>query len=40
MLFADFDWTRVLIAGAIGGVIGLVVWLVRKVTGGGQGPGG
>ena len=42
MLFADFDWTRVLIAGAIGGVIGLLVWVIKQVSGkrgSGDGPG-
>lgn len=40
MLLAEFDWGRVLIAGAIGAGTGLVVYLVKKMTGAGQGTGG
>ena len=35
MLFGAFDWNQVLIAGAIGAGVGLVVWLVRKASGAG-----
>ena len=34
MLFAEFDWSRVLIAGAIGAAIGAIVYVVRKMAGG------
>jgi len=36
MLFAEFDWNQVLIAGAVGAGIGLVVWLIRQATGAGK----
>ena len=36
MLFGEFDWNRVLIAAGIGGAIGLVVYLVKKLTGAGR----
>ena len=32
MLFGDFDWNRVLIAGIIGGAIGGLVALVKALT--------
>ncbi len=39
MSFADFDWNRVfvhaLIGGAVGGLVGLFVWLGKKAAGGG-----
>ena len=33
MVFADFDWNRVLITGAIGAVIGLIVSLIKWASG-------
>jgi hypothetical protein len=38
MIFGAFDWNQVLIAGAIGAGIGLVVYLIKQVTGGGKRP--
>ena len=44
MLIADFDWdqvfTKALIGGVIGGVAGLVVYLVKKLGGGKHDSGG
>lgn len=38
MLFADFDWNRVLMSavmgGIIGGVVGVAMWVAKKVGGG------
>ena len=36
MLFGEFDWNQVLIAGAVGAGIGLVVWLIKQATGSGK----
>ncbi len=36
MLFAAFDWNQLLIAAAVGGAIGLGVYLVKRVTGSGR----
>ena len=42
MPFAAFDWnevlTRTLVGGAVGAVVGLVIWVVRKATGAGAKP--
>lgn len=40
MLFAEFDWNRVLIAAVIGGAIGGIVYLVKKLTGAGKSDAG
>jgi hypothetical protein len=34
MLFAEFDWTRILIAAGVGAAIGAIVYVVRKLAGG------
>ena len=36
MLFAEFDWNRVLTSALIGGVVGGAVWMVKKLSGGGK----
>jgi len=33
MLFAAFDWNQVLIAAAVGAVIGAAVWGIKRVIG-------
>lgn len=38
MWFAAIDWNRVLISGAIGAGIGVLIFLIRMMIGGRKGP--